>query len=107
WQNRGLADWVRHGGSLVVVGGTDAYNDLSDSWWRKAGHASPMEDLFAQLGLNTTAAPTTSTLNPQPSTLNPVLRADPDVHDFKNRRQFVIDMTPYARQSGGAVVRFE
>ena len=49
--NQALADWTRRGGSLVFIGGTDAYNTLTDSWWRKAGYATPGEDLFAQMGL--------------------------------------------------------
>lgn len=50
-QNRALADWCRRGGSLIVFGGTDAYNALSDSWWRRDGYASPVEHLFAETGL--------------------------------------------------------
>ncbi|MHB1000463.1 MAG: type 1 glutamine amidotransferase family protein [Armatimonadota bacterium] len=49
--NKALADWCKAGGSLIFVGGTDAYNAVTDSWWRKAGFDSPGEDLFAQLGL--------------------------------------------------------
>ena len=49
--NRALADWTRQGGTLVFFGGTDAYNAVSESWWRRAGYASPVEDLFAQMGL--------------------------------------------------------
>ena len=49
--NRALADWVRRGGSLVLFGGTDAYNGVSESWWRRAGYASPLEELFARMGL--------------------------------------------------------
>lgn len=50
--NESLASWVRHGGSLVVIGGTDAYNDVSEAWWRRAGYASPVEDLLARMGLS-------------------------------------------------------
>jgi len=49
--NRALADWTRQGGTLVCFGGTDAYNAVAESWWRRAGCASPFEDLFAQMGL--------------------------------------------------------
>jgi hypothetical protein len=46
-----LADWVRRGGTLIFIGGTDAYNALSESWWRQAGYATPAEHLFTQVGL--------------------------------------------------------
>ena len=49
--NRAIADWTRRGGTLVCFGGTDAYNAVAESWWKRAGHASPVEDLFAQMGL--------------------------------------------------------
>jgi hypothetical protein len=49
--NQALADWCGGGGTLLFAGGTDAYNALADSWWRRAGYASPGEDLFARMGL--------------------------------------------------------
>ncbi|MBZ5561029.1 MAG: hypothetical protein LAP13_01265 [Acidobacteriia bacterium] len=55
-QNRALADWTRRGGTLVFFGGTDAYNAVSESWWRRIGLASPGEALFAQMGLPIQAA---------------------------------------------------
>jgi hypothetical protein len=50
-QNRALAEWTRQGGALVCFGGTDAYNGVADSWWVRAGHASPLEELFAHFGI--------------------------------------------------------
>lgn len=50
-QNRALADWCKRGGALLVFGGTDAYHAISESWWQRAGYASPVEDLFAGMGL--------------------------------------------------------
>jgi hypothetical protein len=49
--NHALADWTRRGGALVLFGGQDAYNAVTNSWWRKAGFASPLEHLFSELGL--------------------------------------------------------
>lgn len=49
--NRAIADWTRRGGSLVLFGGGDGYNALADSWWRKAGFSSPIQELLSQLGL--------------------------------------------------------
>lgn len=49
--NQALADWVNSGGTLLFLGGTDAYNAMKDSWWQQAGFASPGEDLFARMGI--------------------------------------------------------
>ncbi len=50
-QNRALAEWTQQGGTLLCFGGTDAYNAIDDSWWKHAGYATPLEHLFAQMGL--------------------------------------------------------
>jgi len=48
--NAALAAWVRRGGSLLLFGAAD---DLGGAafWWRKAGHASPLHHLLAELGI--------------------------------------------------------
>ncbi|RKX41450.1 MAG: hypothetical protein DRP64_11325 [Verrucomicrobia bacterium] len=48
--NRDLAEWVRRGGVLVLLGDSDDALDSDDSWWNRLGHASPMHHLLAQLG---------------------------------------------------------
>ena len=48
-----LANWVKHGGALVVVDDdTDPYNRVRE-WWNSDGrsYATPREHLFEQLGL--------------------------------------------------------
>jgi hypothetical protein len=50
-QNRALAEWTQQGGTLLCFGGTDAYNAVADSCWKHAGYTTPLEHLFAQLGL--------------------------------------------------------
>lgn len=47
--NQGLAQWVRAGGTLVVVGGEEPYNSV-DEWWQKNGFASPTDHLLRQCG---------------------------------------------------------
>jgi hypothetical protein len=43
--NQGLADWVKAGGALVVLGGEDAYNDIGE-WWNRSGYPGPTEHLL-------------------------------------------------------------
>jgi hypothetical protein len=45
-----LADWVRRGGVLVLLGGVSAYNE-APLWWRTHGYPSPMAHLLERLGL--------------------------------------------------------
>ncbi len=46
-----LADWVKQGGRLLVVGCDDDYTHMEDAWWTKKG-TTPTEDLLARLGVN-------------------------------------------------------
>lgn len=104
--NHALADWVRRGGSLVVAGGTDAYDEVKESWWRKAGYTSPVDALFADLGIRVKRSPSL----PLPTLgvdLKPVLTGDGAAHNLENRRAYTVDLTPYARETGSALVRFE
>ncbi len=114
--NKALADWTRRGGSLVIFGGTDRYNDVSDSWWKKAGLGSPMDDLFAQLGIPaqiTTVAGNgvmrkwgyeRASGGQEYTTL---VKADATDPAKRNRGQYVLDVTPFTRQTGSLRLRFE
>ncbi len=44
-----LADWVKRGGCLVLLGGP-ANLDVAPFWWKDAGHDSPLHHLLAELG---------------------------------------------------------
>ena len=49
--NVDLADWVKRGGSLLVVGATETSLDsASYFWWHGLGYNSPIEHLMAQFG---------------------------------------------------------
>ena len=49
--NVALAEWVKRGGVLVLLGESDDALDRSDYfWWNKAGASSPMHHLLDQLG---------------------------------------------------------
>jgi hypothetical protein len=45
-----LLRWVRRGGTLLVLGGLSAYNDVPE-WWRKAGVDSPVACLLRDAGV--------------------------------------------------------
>jgi hypothetical protein len=113
--NRALADWTRRGGCLIVFGGTDAYNAVADSWWRRAGRNSPLEDLFAQLGI-----PVRNVTPPYPplakggvgggessNTYKTLLTGDGAEHNLRNRRLYTMDLTTFAQENGSVSVRFE
>ena len=48
--NGPLAKWVKGGGSLIVLGGGDDYEGESFCW-RKDGHATPLHQMMAELGI--------------------------------------------------------
>lgn len=107
--NRALADWTQRGGTLLVFGGQDAYNDLKDSWWRKAGYSSPTEDLFTQMGVRVRSnghIPNSLFAPPTPQ-MDTILSGDPKEHDLKNRRAYTVDLTKYAQSNGSVLVRFQ
>ncbi len=48
--NIGLAEWVKAGGSLIILGGDgDELDGCKDFWWHKLGFKSPLDHLLAQL----------------------------------------------------------
>ncbi|MCC6729179.1 MAG: hypothetical protein IT208_07550 [Chthonomonadales bacterium] len=104
--HRALSAWVRRGGTLVLSGGVDPYAAVSDSWWRRAGRATPLDDLFAQLGIATARAADHAP-SAQAPPLSAVLTGDPRERALRNRKVYGIDLTPYTRTDGSATVRFE
>lgn len=101
---RALADWVRAGGQLLIVGGTDPYSSAADAWWRVAGHSSPTAALFRELGLNVSIHGETPDRTPD-STWMPVGRFAPDQPTA--RRQIAIELTEFVRTDGTIYVRFQ
>lgn len=51
--NRAVAEWVKAGGTLLYLGGPDAYLDIGDAWWNEDGKGgSPTANLLMHLGLD-------------------------------------------------------
>ncbi|MBQ6819060.1 MAG: hypothetical protein IJP35_05585 [Clostridia bacterium] len=53
--NQVIADWVKAGGRLLMVGGHDAFAGLTSEWWGKKG-TTPYKDLIAKMGLSMNVA---------------------------------------------------
>lgn len=103
-----LADWVRRGGSLIFIGGSDDFNTVKNSWWRQANNAAPQDDLWRQLGVavGSKAAVKITPQNQDTGAYKSVLEGDGKEHDLKNRRLYTIDLTPFAQETGSVAVRF-
>jgi len=55
--NVALADWVKAGGALIILGGDgDELDGCKDFWWHNLGFKSPLNHLLAQLKANGKAA---------------------------------------------------
>lgn len=102
-----LALWVRGGGVLALFGGTDAYDALPESWWRKAGHRSPIDDLLAQIGVSTRPIASAAPVPPARPQAQEILRGDGTERNLNNRRPYTLDLSRFVSPSGSVAVRFE
>jgi len=102
-----LAQWVREGGCLIFVGGSDAYNNLKESWWRLANLEAPQFDLFSQLGIGIQGKSASVAASAEDtSQYQTVVKGEGAEHDQKNRRAVKVDLAPYAQPTGSVAVRF-
>ena len=102
-----LLEWTRRGGSLIFVGGSDAYNALSDGWWRQAGNVAPQNALFGAAGVAIGNGPVAQTGAVQDvSHYTILLTGDGAEHTLKNRREYTFDLTKFVKDSGSVAVRF-
>jgi hypothetical protein len=109
--NEALAAWIRKGGSLIVFGGTDAYNDVRDSWWKKEGFDSPLSHLLMVSGIypDRTAKPAARSLRSASGdeALSVLLSGAPEERSLQNRKRYTLDLTSFAQENGSVLVRFE
>ena len=51
--NKAVAEWVKEGGTLLYLGGPDAYLSIEDAWWNADGKGgSPTANLLMHLGVS-------------------------------------------------------
>jgi hypothetical protein len=100
--NEALVAWVREGGTLLLFGGTDPYNQV-DEWWVREGFSSPTDHLLTRLGLASQAVssekPTESrTLLAEPSANSPIPKIDlPEKYAITSRE---LNASPLYRLKG-------
>lgn len=96
--NSRVADWVKQGGRLILVGGSNAYN-AANQWWRQQGFSSPDEHLLKELGLGVKR----SEARDEPIPFQELFRADRRVTDMSNKTEVKI---PLEKKPANVLVRF-
>jgi len=103
--NEKLAAWVRAGGSLLVCGGEDAYNE-ADEWWKKAGFHGPTDHLLSLLGLQVKGRRLAGGPSGQ-ERWQVVARTDYTGRNLENRKVEEIDLSSFLAESDAVYIKFE
>ncbi len=102
-----LSEWARRGGSLIFFGGSDAYNEVTDSWWRQARMAAPQFDLWRQLGFGKeVGAKSERQITPPEDTRRYKSMLTSGQRLAGDRRSYTIDLTQAAKETGSVALRF-
>jgi hypothetical protein len=101
--HEGLADWTRRGGSLVVFGGTDAFNTAPGTWWTQAGLPAPQTDLWKVLGVPATGGPTTVPARTLDLSRMHPLQATSEASSIG--RSYSFDISESVKSTGSVLVR--
>ena len=96
-----LAGWVRRGGHLILVGGSNAYN-RAEQWWRKAGLQSPDEHLLRELGLQAVRA---GAADAKPVEFRTVLSEDREIRDLSNLKEREVPLPEGLKQGDSVAIR--
>ncbi len=99
--NAALAEWVREGGHLILVGGSNAYN-RAQQWWRREGYSSPDEHLLHRMGL---AARRIGATGGAPLRFRTVLEEDREVRDLSNLQEREVPLPPGLKEGDRVLVR--
>jgi hypothetical protein len=98
-----LAEWVKAGGALVLLGGEDAYNTIGE-WWSRLGFTGPTDHLLRQCGV-AVDVPVRKVRNGS-DRYTEVLKADGAYRTLENRRTYTLPLAPYVKQGQPVFVRF-
>ncbi|MHB1459268.1 MAG: hypothetical protein ACYC0V_20350, partial [Armatimonadota bacterium] len=100
--NEALAKWVKDGGTLILFGGADPYNNLQE-WWKTAGYKSPQEHLLAQLSIKVSDSQTLV----QKSGFKPLISEKNRYHNAENKQTYTVDLSDRILDDGSVYVKFE
>jgi hypothetical protein len=100
--NTAIVRWVKSGGTLILFGGSDPYNGLSE-WWKKAGFSSPQDHLLTQLGVKIGKS---ATVMPE-NRFKTILAETHHYRNAENRKLYTLDLSEYVSTNGRVFVKFE
>ena len=101
--NRALADWVKAGGALIVLGGEDAYNRIGE-WWSKEGYDGPTDHLLHECGIG--ADVHQRTVRNATGRYQELIKAERPVHNLENRQTYSIPLGRLQTQGQPVYLRF-
>ncbi len=104
--NLALAKWVRSGGTLVLFGGADAYNDVPE-WWQKAGFRSPQDHLLAELGVRIKSSISLPAATFDPGAFKLLAEETNRCRDQENRQRYTFDVTDYVQRYHTVYIKLE
>ncbi len=104
--NAALADWVKAGGTLVLFGAGDAFDEV-DEWWKAAGFASPQDELLAQLGVEVAARDNLGTDGAVEGEYVTALESDYTGRNGDNRGWIDLELSTQIASTGQAFIKFE
>lgn len=94
-----LANWVREGGWLVVVGGTNGYDAISEQPWRGVGHPTPVQWLLAKCGVRCEMRTVLAESAPSSAWRELARHGDQPQPGTLNRRWVEFDLSAHAGQT--------
>lgn len=97
-----LANWVRNGGVLVLVGGSNSYNTATRTWWHQAHFVSPIDYLWNHLGIPVGLPTVVSPPQENPNSLTVLSSSSENAPRMAHR----IVLTPFVSSQGSVLIQF-